>query len=216
MEVCKHNKFGFCKFGDACPYRHLKEVCSRSNCSGEGCDTRHPRRCKYFSGPGSCWFGAQCAYRHCLLEREDRLDTLWETVNVSLKFLIRKIDCQLVKLTKKIKALEHHTRLLRDPTSQDTRRERRQGELFPNQWCGDCGADWDHHTAYDYPLEAVCQECQGWAPVDKKPAFNWISGLGSILGDEPWLEPTNEECDLRTQAVRARNLAKQQQQSIIC
>ena len=47
--VCKHFKFGFCKFGEKCKKQHLKEICQTEDCNLKTCNKRHPKICKFFS-----------------------------------------------------------------------------------------------------------------------------------------------------------------------
>ena len=53
--VCKHFKYGFCKFGEKCNKQHLKEICQTEDCNLKTCSKRHPKICKFFSvnQPGS-------------------------------------------------------------------------------------------------------------------------------------------------------------------
>ena len=45
--ICKHNKFGFCKFGDKCQFRHINDLCLIKNCNVGACENRHPKFCYY-------------------------------------------------------------------------------------------------------------------------------------------------------------------------
>ena len=66
MEVCKYQKFGFCKFRDSCKNKHLVEKCeSLSACVNiKSCLKRHPRVCKSYALEKFCKFEAGCAYNH--------------------------------------------------------------------------------------------------------------------------------------------------------
>ena len=62
--VCKHFKFGFCKFGKRCNKQHLKEICQTEDCKLKTCNKRHPKICKFFFVNQVCKFGDACCYKH--------------------------------------------------------------------------------------------------------------------------------------------------------
>ena len=66
MEVCKYQKFGFCKFKESCKNQHLLEICKNlTSCVNlKSCHKRHPRVCRRFALEKVCSFGADCAYQH--------------------------------------------------------------------------------------------------------------------------------------------------------
>ena len=64
VEVCKFNQKGFCKFGDECRKRHIKEICANRDCKDELCLQRHPQLCRYFVFNQSCRFKDGCAFEH--------------------------------------------------------------------------------------------------------------------------------------------------------
>ena len=66
MEVCKYQKYGFCKFKDSCKNQHLVKTCENlTACENvKSCHKRHPRVCKRFALEKVCSFGADCAYQH--------------------------------------------------------------------------------------------------------------------------------------------------------
>ena len=41
--VCFHFKFGYCKHGDHCRKRHVKDKCEKQECDPRTCDQRHPQ-----------------------------------------------------------------------------------------------------------------------------------------------------------------------------
>ena len=75
--ICKHNKFGFCKFGEKCQFRHINTECSIKNCNIQECENRHPRFCYYQKYYGRCKFTTFCKYSHeeetILCENIDRI-----------------------------------------------------------------------------------------------------------------------------------------------
>ena len=62
--ICKHNKFGFCKFGDKCQFRHINDLCLSENCIVDACENRHPKFCYYQKNYGRCKFTTFCKYSH--------------------------------------------------------------------------------------------------------------------------------------------------------
>ena len=62
--VCRHFKFGHCRYLDTCRYEHVKEVCGSTECAEESCRKRHPRPCFYYSVYKHCKFGSFCHYSH--------------------------------------------------------------------------------------------------------------------------------------------------------
>ena len=63
-QVCRHFKYGYCRFQDLCRYEHVKEVCDDVECSVTLCRKRHPRLCIYFSKFNRCKFGSFCQFSH--------------------------------------------------------------------------------------------------------------------------------------------------------
>lgn len=61
--VCRHFKFGYCKFGTHCRYQHVKQECENSSCNISLCDKRHPIVCRFFLNFGRCKF-SPCSYKH--------------------------------------------------------------------------------------------------------------------------------------------------------
>ena len=64
LNVCRKNKYGYCKYGDLCQFKHVKEICNDSNCNVFDCDKRHPRICRWFGEFGKCKFTSFCKYKH--------------------------------------------------------------------------------------------------------------------------------------------------------
>ena len=61
--VCKFNKYGYCKYGDKCHFRHNNVMCVDKNCEVFDCEKRHPKLCKYFRDFKKCRF-TTCAFKH--------------------------------------------------------------------------------------------------------------------------------------------------------
>ena len=95
-DVCRFNKNGFCKFGEECRNRHVREICGVPQCGEQECERRHPRPCRFFAIYGSCRFGEDCAYLHkvkkddAVVELEHRVAAAEERIR-ALEDLIRQI-----------------------------------------------------------------------------------------------------------------------------
>ena len=63
QNVCRYNKYGYCKFGDKCQFRHNNALCVNKKCNVFDCEKRHPVVCKYFNNFKKCKF-SNCAYKH--------------------------------------------------------------------------------------------------------------------------------------------------------
>ena len=59
-KTCKFYNTGFCKYSDACRFRHARENCL-GKCDKRICEKRHPKPCKYGNG---CKRGQTCCYNH--------------------------------------------------------------------------------------------------------------------------------------------------------
>ena len=106
-EVCKYQKFGFCKFKERCEKRHLEKTCEkRSSCDSlKTCQKRHPYVCKRYVMEGFCKFGTDCAYHHQAKEKNTneseiivKVDKLEKTVDV--------LNAKILQLESKIKEIE--------------------------------------------------------------------------------------------------------------
>ena len=63
QNVCKYEKFGFCKERDSCPRFHPKVLCDKDTCDVTSCSKRHPMPCRNFT-KGECRFGNVCKFDH--------------------------------------------------------------------------------------------------------------------------------------------------------
>ena len=61
--ICRHNKYGHCKYGETCRHYHVNEICERSKCKIFRCEKRHPRECKYWREYKICKFNEFCSYK---------------------------------------------------------------------------------------------------------------------------------------------------------
>ena len=71
--VCYHNKFGFCKFGEKCFRHHENKMCESEKYSIQNCPLRHPQYCRYIGKFRYCKFGTYCRYRHDSTRSERRI-----------------------------------------------------------------------------------------------------------------------------------------------
>ena len=96
--VCRHNKFGFCKFGNLCRKRHIEEICDNKDCETRLCGKRHPRLCRFFQEFGRCKFGEFCRFKHVEYSESIRNDKEIE----ELKALLVLKDDQILAVAHKI------------------------------------------------------------------------------------------------------------------
>ena len=61
--VCKYNKFGYCRFKDTCRNFHSNEICEKYSCNITSCNQRHPRECRYYREYRRCKFNP-CKFKH--------------------------------------------------------------------------------------------------------------------------------------------------------
>lgn len=61
--ICKFEKYGFCKLKKQCKEYHPIEICKKQICNIGKCDKRHPQPCRYFRS-GNCRFKKACKYEH--------------------------------------------------------------------------------------------------------------------------------------------------------
>ena len=64
-QVCKFNKFGYCRYKDVCRNLHVNESCENVSCDISSCSQRHPRECRYYREYKRCKF-TPCKYTHIL------------------------------------------------------------------------------------------------------------------------------------------------------
>ena len=118
--VCKFNKFGFCKFRDCCKFKHVNELCQEASCDILQCLKRHPRECRYHQELRGCNFGKLCCFRHSyntadskadaakiqsLSERVSMLQLLFNEKCQEITIVNEKLDKQ-ENLTNKLGAFE--------------------------------------------------------------------------------------------------------------
>ena len=115
--LCKHFKFGYCKFGEKCQKRHLKETCQTSDCNSKNCNKRHPKICKFFSLNQVCKFGDACCYKHKLNATHS---SLLEEISVlhamisSMKDFIQALEDDILRLKSPLPSPERERSILRE------------------------------------------------------------------------------------------------------
>ena len=64
-EICKYDKFGYCKYKKDCKRTHFTEECEDLDNfkSIKNCMKRHPKCCKQHAY-GKCRFESDCSYKH--------------------------------------------------------------------------------------------------------------------------------------------------------
>ena len=100
--VCKHFKFGFCKFGERCNKHHLKEICQTEDCNLKTCNKRHPKICKFFSVNQVCKFSDACCYKHKLSTHHcnilEQISSLHATIS-SMSESIQTLENEILMLS---------------------------------------------------------------------------------------------------------------------
>ena len=69
QNVCKFNKFGYCKYKELCRNLHVNEKCEIVSCDLSTCMLRHPKLCKYFAQYKQCKFHP-CRFEHVEMETD--------------------------------------------------------------------------------------------------------------------------------------------------
>ena len=108
QNVCRYNKFGYCKHKDMCRNQHINEICENSLCDIISCNLRHPRKCKYYMEYNRCKF-SPCAYLH-VEKNEVRNNEVNEKFENIFKILKEKDDV-IEKLVERVKILEERNNL---------------------------------------------------------------------------------------------------------
>ena len=99
-DVCKFNKFGFCKFGNTCFKKHDNRKCEKKDCNIWKCSQRHPKMCRYFSEFKMCKFGDFCRFSHDPFANDKNIkeiDEIKEKIRC-LKQVIEEKDTEINKI----------------------------------------------------------------------------------------------------------------------
>ena len=109
--LCLHNKFGFCKFGEKCFRVHENKVCENDKCSIQNCSLRHPRFCRYFGKFNNCKFGTYCKFRHESFGNK-RIFFSKEPASAYYDDEVKKLAKKLEDCAKKIEEKEREIKIL--------------------------------------------------------------------------------------------------------
>ena len=103
MEVCKYQKYGFCKFRDSCNNQHLSEICENlSACANiKSCPKRHPEVSKSYALEKFCKFESCCAYHH----KEENTNNEINKKVVELEKIVDGMFKKIGELENKIKVM---------------------------------------------------------------------------------------------------------------
>ena len=116
-QICRYNKFGYCKYGDKCHFRHINEKCVTKDCNISDCEKRHPKICIFIRRFGRCKFTTYCSYDHEKpKENDEKISELEKKVENLEKFIekIEPSDKNLAKIVdNKVEALEVLITMLR-------------------------------------------------------------------------------------------------------
>ena len=62
--ICSFRKYGHCRYGETCRYRHVNENCESESCNAAFCEKRHPKECRFWNQFKRCKFGTYCSFKH--------------------------------------------------------------------------------------------------------------------------------------------------------
>ena len=99
-KVCRRNKYGYCRYGERCHFRHEKKICNNYNCNIFDCEKRHPRECWWFQEYRRCKFTSFCKFKHTEIKNLEEIISKMEYN----KEKIAEIDIMLQKL----ETYDHH------------------------------------------------------------------------------------------------------------
>ena len=173
-QICRHFKFGYCRFGINCHYRHNKVKCVDETCDSFSCDKRHPKECKYWKWFGMCKFGSYCQYKHS----RNKCEIMEEEIK-ALKEQIKNLENVVTGLSKILQSLKQHVEIKNDLNESSLEVDDsgvngclETSELFDHYgdlFVGDCYLcdedldSLDDMSEFEYFEEGrkVCQECLG-------------------------------------------------------
>ena len=109
-KTCKFYNTGFCKYSNACRFRHAKENCL-GECDKRICEKRHPKLCKFGS---RCKRGQTCCYNHIkspniYTKQDDKQDDIKAEIYALKKTLSDLLDAktEVEALKKIVKTLQN-------------------------------------------------------------------------------------------------------------
>ena len=151
--------------------------------SGNSCQLRHPRICKYFTTRGACKFAERCAYLHCKPPQDDiialqkeiciittRIDSIVKLLEALLKeeSSLKPCDCDISNMsTTEIPQLDGN-QTLRDDDSMllelSTSTPSESSTNYFSSTCGTCNLTFvdrtffNDHNSYQYYC-SICEIC---------------------------------------------------------
>ena len=131
--ICKLNKFGYCKYENRCFRKHQNAICENVQCSITECSLRHPRKCRYFLEFLYCKFGNYCRFSHKTLKNKENTKDI-EELREELKQLEEKIqekDNEIKIKDMKIKVMEDNFEKEKKNIEQE---ELEKFEIVRNEW----------------------------------------------------------------------------------
>ena len=105
-KTCKFYNTGFCKYSDACRFRHAKENCL-GECDKRICEKRHPKPCKFGNG---CKRGQTCCYNHL---KSPKIDTNQDDLKAEI-LALKKTLSDLLDAKHEVEALRKIVKTLQN------------------------------------------------------------------------------------------------------
>ena len=107
--ICRHFKFGFCRYKEHCRKRHISETCADESCEIEKCTKRHPKMCRYYETYKRCKFTEYCLYSHKSqqVKEIDDLKIELKAVHDKLTALEKNVQTTNAILIEKDEAIEN-------------------------------------------------------------------------------------------------------------
>lgn len=105
--VCRFNKFGYCKYGNYCFRYHENNICENGRCPVKSCSLRHPRKCRFFLEFGKCKFGTYCRFGHSSHESKKALEDI-----DALRKEIKEVNSKIKEKEKEINLKDDELRTL--------------------------------------------------------------------------------------------------------
>ena len=95
QNVCRFNKYGYCRYKEKCRKLHVNEKCENSECEIKLCMKRHPKICKFYRDYNYCKFGEFCKFVHIMQNFQ-----VSHSENEKIQKKLSEIDAQLEHLKK--------------------------------------------------------------------------------------------------------------------
>ena len=125
LNICRYNRFGYCRYGEICRKHHIDELCGDSNCDSSNCVKRHPKECKYFRNYRRCKFNP-CKFSHndvasvVDLQKFNIIAEKIDTIEETLKHKI-EIDQKVKELDERIKLLDNEIKTMETSLVKDSK-----------------------------------------------------------------------------------------------